>query len=114
MFHDGTVEHRYGHCWRCRSGILFRNTDQWYLRVTEVKDLMLSEISRVKWTPEWAGSGREYDWTVNARDWCISRQRYWGIPIPVWTCSNGHMRVVGSPTSWKAPRATAGHGPPPP
>ena len=96
MFHSGTVEHRYGHCWRCKSGILFRITDQWYLRVTQVKDLMLSEISRVKWVPEWAGSGREYDWTANARDWCISGRVHWGIPIPVWTCCNGHMKVVGS------------------
>jgi isoleucyl-tRNA synthetase len=67
MFHQGTIEHRYGHCWRCNSGILYRNTSQWYLRVTQIKDLMLDEIVKVKWTPDWAGSSRQYDWTMNAR-----------------------------------------------
>ncbi|MFQ5908074.1 MAG: isoleucine--tRNA ligase [Thermoplasmata archaeon] len=92
----GEIVHRYGHCWRCNTRILYRATDQWFIQITKVKDRMLAEVDRVKWTPDWAGSARQYDWVQNAKDWTISRQRYWGIPIPIWECAKGHRRVVAS------------------
>ncbi|MHB8586611.1 MAG: isoleucine--tRNA ligase [Thermoplasmatota archaeon] len=96
LYAKGTDRHSYGHCWRCKNPIIFRVTRQWFLAVTKIKDKMLSEVDRVKWTPEWAGSARQRDWVENARDWCITRQRYWGIPMPVWRCAAGHIHVVGS------------------
>ncbi|MGI6447895.1 MAG: isoleucine--tRNA ligase [Methanobrevibacter boviskoreani] len=102
MYNHGTIEHRYGICWRCKTPILYRATEQWFLKVTDVKDKMLSEVDNVDWVPEWAGSSRFHDWVANAQDWTISRQRYWGIPIPVWICPDcGERKVIGSVSELK-------------
>jgi isoleucyl-tRNA synthetase len=90
------IFHRYGHCWRCKTPIIFRATEQWFIKISQLREKMLEEIEKVRWVPEWAGSARFRDWIMNAKDWCISRQRYWGIPLPIWICECGRMKIVGS------------------
>jgi isoleucyl-tRNA synthetase len=80
----GTTSHRYGRCWRCDTDIVYLATDQWFITVTDVKEELLDNIEDSEWHPDWARDNRFRNFVADAPDWNVSRQRYWGIPLPVW------------------------------
>ncbi len=87
--------HEYPTCWRCATPLLLLNVPQWFFKVTAIREKLLAENQKVRWVPEWAGE-RFTDWLENLGDWPVGRQRYWGIPLPIWECVCGEMAVVGS------------------
>ncbi len=89
------IEHEYPVCWRCKTPVIFRATEQWFIEVTKLKEKLIEDAQKVKWIPNWSGNWFK-SWLENIQDWTISRQRYWGVPIPIWVCENGHKVVVGS------------------
>ncbi|MBN2122119.1 isoleucine--tRNA ligase [Candidatus Micrarchaeota archaeon] len=95
LLKEGRIKHRYPHCWRCKTPLIFRTTKQWFITISKLKDKMQQEISNTAWHPEFARS-RFSDFVRDAPDWCISRQRYWGIPLPIWQCECGERKVVSS------------------
>ncbi len=88
--------HSYPHCWRCGTPLLYYAKPSWYIATSEVKDRLLAANETVTWYPEHIKHGRFGNWLEGNVDWALSRERYWGTPLPVWRCSEGHVRVVGS------------------
>ncbi len=95
LLYEARIRHRYPHCWRCKTPLIFLTTKQWFITISKMKDQMLAEIDKTEWHPDFA-KDRFREFVSNAPDWCISRQRYWGIPLPIWKCDCGKIKVVGS------------------
>jgi isoleucyl-tRNA synthetase len=91
-----TYEHAYPHCWRCGTPLLYYAKPSWYIATSEVKGRLLAANETVTWYPEHVKHGRFGKWLEGNVDWALSRERYWGTPLPVWRCEAGHVRVIGS------------------
>lgn len=96
LFAKEKYEHSYPHCWRCDTPLLNYATSSWFVRVTEIKPEMLELAKGIHWSPEHIKEGRWGKWLEGARDWSISRQRYWASVMPLWKCACGEMKVIGS------------------
>ncbi|MFF2144182.1 isoleucine--tRNA ligase [Kitasatospora sp. NPDC058190] len=96
LFRHVPYEHSYPHCWRCHTALLYYAQPSWYIRTTAVKDALIRENEATNWFPETVKHGRFGDWLNNNIDWALSRNRYWGTPLPIWRCEEGHLTCVGS------------------
>ena len=96
LYRHQQYEHTYPHCWRCHTPLIYYAQPSWYIRTTKIKDQLLRENAATDWHPETIKTGRFGDWLNNNIDWALSRNRYWGTPLPIWRCENAHEESFGS------------------
>ena len=115
LFKIEKYKHRYPVCWRCKTELVWRLVEEWYIAMDELRPKMMAVTKKINWLPSW-GKERELDWLKNMEDWLISKKRYWGLALPIWECACGHFEVIGSDEELKEKAVEgwdkfAGHSP---
>lgn len=96
LFKKQKIKHNYPHCWRCSTPLIYYSKPSFYLEVTKLKDKIVEANKKVNWYPSYVGEKRFGNWLLNLNDWAISRNRYWGTPLPLWRCECEHVEMIGS------------------
>jgi isoleucyl-tRNA synthetase len=96
LFHHSTLRHTYPFCWRCETPLLYRAIDSWFVRTSRLTERLVANNRAVRWFPAHLRDGRFGNFLTEAKDWALSRSRYWGTPLPIWSCPAGHRVVIGS------------------
>ena len=94
LYDKGKHEHTYPFCWRCKSRLIYYARDSWYIRMGDLRDTLVALNKKIHWEPSYIRDGRMGEWLAGAKDWAISRERYWGTPLPIWESADGEERLV--------------------